>query len=191
MYPWKENLVARQRHFTRWIDNKCEYIIIHHTGNLGLQWNLTVLTWTYPDGKPYNTPNPVSAHALIDTNWDAYKLADPKMVTWHAGPSAWWHVVGLNYHGIGIEVLGPDDNGWFTLAQKKALRSLVGHLMAVFKIPPEKVLRHADLTHKLSTRWILWDGISPSRKVDIAPNIWQGQYKSFDEWRRSIIPKEL
>ncbi len=185
MYPWKQDLSKEQKNYSKGIKNTCEFIIIHHTGNLWLQGNLNFLL-----GRVYSA-NPVSAHVLLDTNGDAYKLASSEQVTWHAWPSTWWHIVGLNYHGIGIEVLWPDENNWFTWDQKKELRTLVGHYMAVYKIPPERVLRHSDLTHKLSSRSILWDGISPSRKIDIAPNIWQWKYKSFDEWRRSIVPKEL
>lgn len=155
MFPWKKDLSKTQRHTSKGMENTCDFIIVHHTATPPgtLKGNIKILTGTNPDGTEYKTTNPVSAHALIDSNGDAYKLADPRQVTWHAGQSNWGNIVGLNYHGIGIEVIGPG----FTEEQRKTVRALIQHLMAVFQIPKENVLRHADLTHKGSSKRQLWD----------------------------------
>lgn len=62
--------------------------------------------------------------------------------------------------------------------------------MAVYNIPPENVLRHADITWSGSGKRQLWDGKSPSRKTDVANSLWKN-FKSWDEYRRSIVPKAL
>ena len=53
----------------------------------------------------------------------------------------------MNFHSIGIEIIGP-TNGDFTNEQRGTVKALIGHFMATYKIPPENVLRHADLTWK-------------------------------------------
>lgn len=106
MFPWKKDLSKQQRHVGS-VPNTHDYIIIHHTATPKgtLAGNIKVLTGTNPDGTPYKTTNPVSAHALIDWNGDAYKLGNAEQTLWHAGQSCWGNLVGLNYHSIGIEIL--------------------------------------------------------------------------------------
>jgi len=62
--------------------------------------------------------------------------------------------------------------------------------MAVYGIPVENVLRHKDLTWAGSGKKQLYNGKSPSRKPDVHDSLWKN-FKSFDEYRRSIIPKAL
>lgn len=187
MFPFKKDLVSTQRHYTKGIENTCEYIIVHHTATPPgtLKGNIKILTGTNPDGSEFKTTNPVSAHFLIDSNGDAYKLADPKQVTWHAGQSNWWDIVGMNYHGLWIEVIGPG----FTTEQRATVRALIQHLMGVFKIPGSNVLRHADLTWNGSKKKILWDEKSPSRKNDIDASFWKIDRTSWKQYQDSFIPK--
>lgn len=174
MFPFKQDLSSQQKNYTKGITNTCEYLIIHHTWSpQGTLWgNLKTLLGL--------TKNPVSCHFIVDGDGSAYKLADPKLVTWHAGSSRWGDVNGLNFHSLGIEIIWPD----FTQAQRVTVKKLIEHLMAVFNIPKENVLRHADLTHAGSAKKILWDGKSKSRKVDVAPSFhpwitWAGYQDSF------------
>lgn len=187
MFPFKKDLSATQRHYSKWVENTCEYIIVHHTATPPgtLKGNIKILTGNNPDWTVYKTDNPVSAHFLIDTNGDAYKLADPKKVCWHAGQSNWWSVVWLNYHWLGIEVIGPG----FTAEQRATVRSLIQHLMGVFKIPNANVLRHADLTWKWSTKKQLWDEVSPSQKNDIDASFWKIDRTTWKQYQDSFIPK--
>jgi N-acetyl-anhydromuramyl-L-alanine amidase AmpD len=189
MFPFKKDLSKTQRHYSKWVENTCDYIIVHHTATPPgtLNGNIKVLTGTDVNGVKYETKNPVSAFALIDSNGDAYKLSDPKQVTWHAGTSNWGTIVWLNYHGIGIEVIWPG----FTAEQRATTRKLIQHLMAVFKIPKENILRHADLCHKGSTKKQLWDGISPSRKNDIDSSFWKIDRTTWKQYQDSLIPKEI
>lgn len=182
MFPWKKDLSARQKNVSS-IPNTHEYIIIHHTGTGKdtLEWNIKVLLG--------ETSREVSAHAIVDWNGDAYKLGKSEQTLWHVWLSNWGQLNGLNYHSIGIEIIGPDNND-FTNEQRGTVKALIGHFMAVYNIPPENVLRHADLTWKGSGKKMLWDGVSSSRKTDVAHALWKN-FKSWDEYRRSIVPKAL
>ena len=176
MFPFKQVLTTRN--ITPGMNTK-EYIVLHHTGTPQgtLAGNLKVLTtW------------PVSCHFVVDGDGSAYKIGSPDMILWHAGESQWGNKKGMNSFSLGIETIGPD----FTDAQRKTVRELVQHLMAVFNIPKENFLRHADLTNAGSAKKILWDGVSPSRKVDIADSFWKIEpRKTWKEYQDSMIPKAL
>lgn len=192
MFPWKKDLTGQQRHKQTSVVNSKKFIIVHHTATPApsLAWNIKILTGTNPDGSEYKTDNPVSAHALIDYNGDAYKLAQSDWVAWHAGKSNWGSYVGLNFDSIGIEVLWP-TNGAFSEEQYKTTTALIAHYMATYKIPASNVLRHKDLTWAGSMKAILYDGKSPTRKPDIDDSFWNKKFKSWDEYRKSIVPKAL
>lgn len=184
MFPFKKDLSATQQHFSKWIENTCDYIIVHHTATPAgtLNGNIKILTGTDVNWNPFNAKDPVSAHFLIDSNGDAYKLWDPKQVLWHAGQSNWGTIVGMNYHWLGIEIIGPG----FTDEQRKTVRSLISYLMWVFKIPKENVLRHADLTWKGSMKKQLWDGVSPSRKNDVDSSFWKIDRTTWKQYQDSF-----
>ena len=180
MFPFKQDLSAQQVNYSKWIENTCEYVIVHHTGTVqGTLWgNLKTLLGL-------NRASEVSCHFIVDGDGSAYKLADPKLVTWHAWQSNWGSVIGLNYHSLGIETIGPD----FTQAQRDTVKKLIEHLMWVFKIPKERVLRHADITWQGSSKRILWDGKTKSRKVDIADSFWNQICTSWQDYQSKLTPK--
>lgn len=60
--------------------------------------------------------------------------------------------------------------------------------MATFSIPKENVLRHADVTHAKSKDKVLWDGKSPSRKVDVADAFWKIDRTTWLEYQNSLKP---
>lgn len=171
MFPVKANYTSRQRNFTKWLKNTCEYIVLHHTATWfdTVNGNIRTLLW--------ETWRQVSAHFLIDTNWEVYKLGDPTQVLWHAGTSSWEWRTDMNRFSIGIEVIGPLPNVWFTNEQKFAVRRLCEHLMKVLNIPKERVIRHKD--------------IAPGRKTDISDTLWWDKYKTFEEYRSKFIAREL
>ena len=151
MFPFKEDLSARQKNISNW-NNTCEYIVLHHTASIW-DWNIKVLLG--------ETARQVSCFTLIRQNWDAIKLSDPKNITWHAGESSWKWKKWLNKYSIWIEVEWPS----FTEAQRKTVFWLVQHLMAVFKIPKENVITHAM--------------IAPGRKTDIHPEFFPNWYDAW------------
>lgn len=184
MYPFKKTFTTVNKSI--WV-NTCEYIILHHTASKewSINWIINSFTWNTKSN------NPVSAHFVIDTNWDAYKIGDPKNILWHAGVSEWNGKKNMNNYSMGIEIIWPLSDGGFTDAQRKTVRDLVQHLMAVFNIPSDRVLRHADLTNAWSAKWILWDGKSRSRKVDVADSFWKIDRTLFSEYQKSLVPKQI
>ena len=162
MFPFKKTLTTKN--ITPWINSK-KFIILHHTatGEGTINGVLNTLT-----------KGSVSAHFVIDTNWDAYKIGDPnKDILWHAWISQWGDLSNLNNHSLWIEFIGPLKNGGFTREQLIIGTRLVEHLMAVFNIPKENVLRHKD--------------IAPKRKIDIADSFFPNN--DYVKWRDSLIPK--
>lgn len=158
MYPFKEYLQSRQKNISSWV-NTCEYIILHHTWAIW-DWNIKVLLW--------ETSRKVSAHILVRQNWDALKLAEPNWVTWHAWVSEWKWKGNMNNFSIWIEVEWP----WFTDAQRRTVFWLTQHLMGVFNIPKENVIRHKD--------------VSPWRKFDISDDFFENWYIA---WRDKLKPR--
>lgn len=165
-----------------WINTR-QYICFHHTATnyWSIKWVLNTLTkWN------------VSCHYVIDTNGDKYKIWSTDNILWHCWVSEWKGLKDMNKYSIWIEVIWPLPDVWFTREQRIALRELIEHLMYMFKIPKENVIRHADLTHNLSSKWILWDWKSKSRKVDIDKAIYlNGWFKTFKDYQDSLVPKEM
>lgn len=83
----------------------------------------------------------------------------------------------MNRYSIWIEIIGPLPNIWFTQEQRFIVKRLVEHLMKVFNIPKNRVIRHKD--------------IAPGRKTDVADALWADRYMSFDEYRNKLVPREL
>jgi len=149
--------------------NSCKYIILHHTWTKEwtINWNINVLTW--------KTKVQASAHYLIDINWDIYKIWNDKDILWHAWLSKYKWLNDLNKYSIWIEVIWPLSDWWFTYDQKESIKKLVIYLCELHKIPKENILRHKDIT---------------TRKVDIADNLWNKEYKSYNEYIDSFFIKK-
>lgn len=161
MFPFTADYTSRQKNITQW-RNTCEYIVLHDTWVI---WNgnIPILLW--------ENNSKVSCHFLIRQDGTTYKLWEPSWILWHCGESEWEGKKYLNRYAIGIEVEWPE----FTKAQRKVLRELVRHLMAVLNIPKEKVIRHKD--------------IAPGRKPDPRDSLfWLSGFKL---WRYILSPKEV
>lgn len=162
--------------------NAKKYIVVHHTGT-GKDTIAGVL-----DGL-YRRADYASCHFVVDWNGDAYKIGSPDDILWHAGVSEWGSQNGMNPVSLGIEIIGPDGAEGFTSEQRATVRALVQHLMATFGIPKENVLRHADLTWAGSATKKLWDGKSPSRKVDVSDKFWKINRTTWKQYQDSLVPK--
>jgi N-acetyl-anhydromuramyl-L-alanine amidase AmpD len=66
------------------------------------------------------------------------------------------------------------------------LSSLVKHLVKAYNIPEENILTHASITRSWSKYKKLWDGKSPSRKVDCWRELRMDKYNTFAEYRKSF-----
>lgn len=142
--------------------NTCEYICLHHTASAEgtIKWVLRQLTvW------------PVSAHFVIDTNWDIYKIGELTQIQWHAWASTWDGKKDMNKYSIGIEIIWPLP--WFTNAQRKSVRELVASLITELKIPVKRIIRHKDISH--------------GRKNDPDDQLWNNEFKTFSDYQNSYI----
>lgn len=175
MFPFKQTLTTKN--ITPWTNTK-EYIIVHHTGTPQgtIAGNIKALT-----------TGAVSCHFIVDGDGSAYKIWSPDNILWHAGVSGWGARTNMNSYSLGIETIGPD----FTDKQRATVRALIQHLMATFNIPNANVLRHADITWGWSSSKTLWDGVSPSRKVDIAESFWKINRTSWKQYQDSLVPKSV
>lgn len=167
MFPFKSSFPTPEEHSNG--VNSTEFIILHHT------WTKEgTIKWVL-DGL-YKRQDFASCHFVVDTNWDAYKIGEPKDILWHAGESKWKWKKDLNKYSVGIEILWPLTNWWFTDAQRQTVYWLVCHLMSVLKIPKENVIRHKD--------------IAPKRKTDVADSFWNNKYKTYAEYVNTLKPRE-
>jgi N-acetylmuramoyl-L-alanine amidase len=148
---------------------KPDFIIIHHTAELGCP--MTLHTFTVKHSK-------VSAHYVICRDGTVYHMLNDYLRAWQAGASKWGHNTDINSCSIGIEL---DNTGFedFTAPQINSLLMLLDTLKVKYRIPPENIIGHGD--------------IAPGRKVD--PN-WRFPWKiladhGFGEWydtSRVIVP---
>jgi len=102
----------------------------------------------------------VSAHYLIGVEGTVWALVPEEDRAWHAGAGAWGRVTDVNSRSIGIE-LDNDGDQPFAAAQMAALEGLLARVLARWRIPPERVIGHADM--------------APLRKADPGPRF---------DWRR-------
>lgn len=144
--------------------NTCEYVVLHHTatGEGTIKWVINQLT-----------VGPVSCHYIVDTNGDIYKIWNDTDILWHAGVSSWKWKSDMNKYSIGIEIIGPLKDGWFTDAQLRAVEELVFELCYLHNLTKDKVIRHKD--------------IAPKRKTDVADTLWNKKFDTYSDWIDSIF----
>ncbi len=93
----------------------------------------------------------VSAHYLISATGKVYQIVDESDRAWHAGAGAWGACTDVNSRSVGIELANTGTTP-FSAPQMDSLERLLGGVMQRWKIPPERVIGHADM--------------APSRKAD-------------------------
>lgn len=129
-----------------WKNNTKRFIIIHHTG-----WVSSLESMTNYLAK---NPEQVSAHYVIDKEWDISRIWTDDYVLWHAGR---WDLIpgyidNINYHSIGIEVISDGNN--FTKSQIDSLAVLVRDIQDRNNITTENIIRHKDYSTR---KWDIWD----------------------------------
>lgn len=117
-------------------------IVIHYTAAMSID---STIRW-FADSK-----SQVSAHYVIGRDGRIVQMVADSMVAWHAGRSSLNGETGVNSFSIGIELVGTDRSG-FPEPQLVALDLLLTMLVARYRIPPERIVGHAD--------------IAPGRKID-------------------------
>ena len=112
-------------------------IVIHATGSLG---TVETLTW-------FQSPlSKASAHYLIGREGRLIQMVRDNTVAWHAGKSEMPKSgeTNVNNFSIGIELIGTHDS-YYTERQLGALYQLLEHLVVTYKVPPERVVGHAQI----------------------------------------------
>ena len=123
-----------------------KFIVIHYTGMKNQNDAIKRLR---------DQKSKVSSHYFIKDNGILLNLVPELYEAWHAGKSSWKKYKSLNKYSIGIEINNPGhSHGYksFNSKQIKSLKNLLKYLVKKYKILPENVLGHSD--------------ISPDRKQD-------------------------
>jgi len=101
--------------------NTVEGVILHHTAEPTVQRSLEVLT---------SSKKRVGTHCVIDTDGTRYIMANPEVVTYHAGFSVLNGKEGCNYFTIGIEFQGNTLEKPLTQDQ---INSAIEYLLPIIK----------------------------------------------------------
>ena len=121
-----------------------QYIVIHYTGNDGDTDEANAAYFARADtGK-------TSAHWFVDD--DSATLSVPEdHVAYHCGAAVYYHPACRNGNSIGVELCDTRKDGryGFTEATVANAQALVRELMEKYQVPPDRVLRHYDVTHKI------------------------------------------
>lgn len=147
-----------------------KYIVIHYVGAVSTAKNNTVYF--------KNTYRGASANYFVDDN-SIWQCVEDKDAAWHCGAKKYYHDKCRNSNSIGIEMCCFKNNGKLDVSEKTIANTveLVRYLMEKYGIPPENVLRHYDVTHKVCpapfvnepTRWYTF-----LRNIKYTTMIWNG-----------------
>lgn len=153
-----------------------QYIVVHYTANQEdtAKNNADYFAWTVTK---------TSAHYFVDRDeiWQSVREED---TAWHCGSSHPVHPCCRNSNSIGVEMC--DSAGEVPEKVRERTAGLVRELMERYQVPPERVLRHYDVTGKKC----------PAPWVD-HPGAWE-EFKSMlevedltEEQVRKIVREEL
>ena len=135
-----------------------KFIILHYTGMKSERHATKRLT---------DSKSKVSSHYLVKNDGKIVLIVPDLYIAWHAGLSSWKKYKSLNKNSIGIEISNPGHNfnyKNFSFQQINSLVNLIKNLIKKYKIKPENILGHSD--------------ISPDRKKDPGEKFpWQYLYK--------------
>ena len=109
-------------------------VILHYTA---MQSAETARDWLC------NPEAQVSAHYVLRADGHLWQLVDEAERAWHAGAGGWGAVADVNSRSIGIEIANTGTHP-FAAPQMAALETLLGGILARWRIPPERVLAHSD-----------------------------------------------
>lgn len=123
-----------------------DMVVLHYTGMESAQAALERLCDPVAE---------VSAHYLITETGQVFRLVAEDKRAWHAGAARWGGVEDVNSRSIGVELANPGHAlGYppFPAPQMAALEGLLDGVLARWRIPPERVVGHAE--------------VAPGRKID-------------------------
>lgn len=143
--------------------NEVKGIVLHHTGEPTVEESLEILT--SPERK-------VSTHVVIDTDGTRYVMADPTVVTYHAGLSMLYDREHCNYCTIGIEFQG---NTLVAPLTDEQIASAIEYLMPIieeYHIPLNHIMTHEMVRNAYRAQY-------PDKRCDIKVDITPHEYAHF------------
>lgn len=125
------------------VRGKNKYIVVHYTAGNGD---------TARDNGIYFQRNEVgaSAHWFVDETMAVASVPE-QFIAWHCGSAAYVHPDCRNENSIGVELCSRrhQDGSYYFLPQTVGnAAALVRELMKKYGVPPERVIRHYDVTGK-------------------------------------------
>lgn len=136
--------LAHSSNFTAMDSRTIKYIVIHYTANDG---DTAEGNCNYFSG----TSRLASAHYFVD-NKEIWRSVRDKDRAWHCGGTKYYHPYCRNANSLGIELCSRKDkngNYYFEPETVTLAIKLTRKKMAEYGIPPENVVRHYDVTHKV------------------------------------------
>ena len=117
-----------------------KYIVVHYTSNKGD---------TAKNNADYFAREKVgaSAHFFVDET-EVWESVPETGVAWHCGAKQYKHSECRNANSIGVEICMNDRAGKVRQGSIDHAAKLVRMLMKKYQIPPDRVLRHFDVTGK-------------------------------------------
>lgn len=143
-------------------ENEVAGIVLHHTGET-LEESLRILT--SPERK-------VSTHVVIAADGTRYVMADPRVVTFHAGRSVLFGREHCNYCTIGVEFQG---NTLVAPLTDEQIASAIEYLMPIieaYRIPLNHIVTHEMVRNAYRERY-------PDRQCDVKVDITLHEYARF------------
>lgn len=122
---------------------KIKYIVIHYVGAVSSAKNNVDYFYSEKQG--------ASAHYFVDEK-EIWQCVEDKDIAWHVGGAKEYFSECRNNNSIGIELCCKKDEtgGWYF--EKQTIQNaieLVQHLMKLYNVKIENVIRHYDVTHKI------------------------------------------
>ena len=151
-------------------------VVLHHTGEPTVEESLEILT--SPERK-------VSSHVVIDTDGTRYVLADPTVVTYHAGLSILRGMEHCNYCTIGIEFQGNTLEKPLTGEQIASAIEYLLPMIETYHIPLDNIVTHEMVRNAYREQY-------PDKRCDIKVDITSAEHAHFMEALRTyyIILRE-
>lgn len=161
-----------------------KYIVVHYTSNKGD---------TAKNNADYFAREKVgaSAHFFVDEN-EIWESVPETGVAWHCGAKQYKHSECRNANSIGVEICMNDRAGKIRQGSIDHAARLVRELMQRYKIPPEHVLRHYDVTGKCCPRPMvdnpdLWRAFK--NQITETEEMRYKYYNDMPDWAKPTISK--
>ena len=173
-----------------------QYIVVHYTANRGDTAKNNIDYFA-------RTETRTSAHYFVDEKevWQSVRDED---TAWHCGAKTYKHPLCRNGSSIGVEMCIWDKAGKVRQGTVTKAAEVVRELMEQYNVPPERVLRHWDVTGKncplpMVENPSLWEDFKAKLKGDEEEMLdypdWAKKtyqwYADMPEWARESVQKAV